>query len=71
MGLLGILDERLVQQADVAIEFVDFTLDDFLHDVGRFTGHLGPINLAFPLNERRWNLFTAPHTKGAPPQCGG
>ena len=36
--LVGVLDERLVDEADRAVKFLDLTIDDFLDDIGRLAG---------------------------------
>jgi hypothetical protein len=36
-GRLGIFDEGLLEKADSAEKFVDFAIDNLVHDVGGFT----------------------------------
>src|SRR5262249_28495084 len=37
-GLIGVLDEGLIDQADGAVEFLDLPVDDLLDDVRRLAG---------------------------------
>ena len=57
--LIWILDEALFEQADGAVKFVQFSFDDFHHNILRLAFHLLGIDRAFGFNRGRGHLIAA------------
>ena len=49
--LVGILDESLLEQTNRAVKFVEFSVDNFVDDVGRFAFHLRLVNRALGFDQ--------------------
>ena len=58
-GRLRIFDEGLLKKANGAKEFVDFAIDDLVHDVGGFALHLCGGDVAFAGDEVGRDLLTS------------
>src|SRR5882757_7053097 len=56
---IGIFDEALLEQANRAIEFLEFAVDNFVRDLRRFALHLCLVDFAFRLDEVARNIGAA------------